>query len=938
MPRPSLRVFLLTTALACANMAHADENVMIVFDGSNSMWGQIDGTAKIEIARNVMDNLLGDWVDTREVGLMAYGHRRQGDCGDIEMLVTPGAEARETILDRIGSITPTGKTPLTDAVEQAATELAYTDQPATVVLISDGLESCERDPCALAAALEQGGVGFTAHVVGFGLGNEEDTASLACIAEETGGEYISASNAAELGDALAAVGTAVATVVPEPTPEPEPEPEPQAPDVTVAAPDSVVGGSDITVTWAPTVDKTDYITVVPVGTETGTLGNYTQIGERAEVSVTVPGTEGLYEVRYMQRSSKETLGTDVVEVTKPEVTLTAPDAIETGAEMRIAWTPTINPRDYVTIVPVGTEPGTLGTYRAVSRFTETNLTAPAETGLYEIRYVLNIDKMTVATLPLEVTGPQIVLQAPASADAGSDVEVSWSQAINPRDYINIVPVGTDEGVFGNYKQVRDTNTGTVKAPADPGMYELRYVLREGGKTLATQMIEVTEPQVTISGPESVATGARFEVTWNRAIHPQDYIAIVPAGSDDGTFGNYTSVREKSAATLTAQADPGLYELRYILREGNKTLASVPIEVTAAEVTISGPASVATGSRFDVSWTNTVSPQDYVAIVPAGADAGTFGNYTTVRDETTKALTAPSDPGLYELRYILREGNKTLASAPIEVASPEVTITAPETIRAGSKFDVAWTGTVNGQDYMNIVAAGSDEGAFGNYFAVRDKGTGALQAPADPGLYEIRYVLREGNKTLAAVMVEVTDPEVTISATDAVRAGDTLRVTWTGTVATQDYVTLVPMGTPDDKLGLYQQVRDRGERDFEAPPETGLYEVRYVLREGGRVLARQTVEVLPQDAALNTGATLVAPDSAAPGATVEVSWTVESDSADQRITVARGDQAIFTWISADKIIDDGPLQVTLPNDPGVYEIRFLDVSKQEVLSRHVIKVE
>lgn len=134
--------------------ASAQDNVLVVFDGSNSMWGQIDGTAKIEIARGVMENLLGDWVEDRNVGLMAYGHRTRGDCGDIEELVEPGAQSRSDILDQINGITPTGKTPLTDAVEQAAKRLSYTDTPATVVLISDGLGSCERDPCALAAALD----------------------------------------------------------------------------------------------------------------------------------------------------------------------------------------------------------------------------------------------------------------------------------------------------------------------------------------------------------------------------------------------------------------------------------------------------------------------------------------------------------------------------------------------------------------------------------------------------------------------------------------------------------------------------------------------------------------------------------------------------------------------------------------------------------------
>ncbi|VAV89685.1 von Willebrand factor type A domain protein, partial [hydrothermal vent metagenome] len=141
----------LAGSLATAGLA--EENVMVVFDGSNSMWGQIDGVAKIEIARDVMQNLLGEWSEDRKVGLMAYGHRRRGDCSDIETLVTPSKSAREEILSRINSITPTGKTPLTDAIEQAAIALSYTDQPATVVLISDGLESCGRDPCALAAEL-----------------------------------------------------------------------------------------------------------------------------------------------------------------------------------------------------------------------------------------------------------------------------------------------------------------------------------------------------------------------------------------------------------------------------------------------------------------------------------------------------------------------------------------------------------------------------------------------------------------------------------------------------------------------------------------------------------------------------------------------------------------------------------------------------------------
>lgn len=841
-----LQTATLTVALG-TGAALANENVMVVFDGSNSMWGQIDGTAKIEIARGVMDNLLGDWVEERNVGLMAYGHRTRGDCSDIELLVEPGAQSRQSILDQINAITPTGKTPLTDAVEQAAKALSYTDQPATVVLISDGLESCGRDPCALAAALEKGGVGFTAHVVGFGLANDEDAASLACIAEETGGQYISARDATELGDALSTVGSAVARAEPVAPVEP---PEPATPEVIVTAPDTAVGGSVVTVTWESTIEEADYITIVPAGSDPDEFGTYQRIGKADEVTIPVSGEAGLYEVRYLHNATKEVKGFANLDVTKPEVTLTAPDTAETGSQIPVTWEPTINKVDYVAVVPLG----------------------------------------------------------------------------------------ADEGAFGNYQQVRDTGKANLRAPADPGLYEVRYILNVDKRTVTSRQIEISDVQIALTVPETALTGESFKVGWSMAVDKSDYINIVPAGADEGEFGNYILVRDGLEGTVKAPADPGLYEVRYVLREGSKTLAIAPIEIIAPTVTISGPEKVVTGAQFEVSWTGAIDKGDYAAIVPAGSPDGTFGNYTPVRDNSSDKLTAPADPGLYELRYILREGSKTLATAAIEVTTPEVTISAPESALAGAKIPVSWTGAISKNDYINIVPLGADEGTYGNYFPVRDDSSGNAQAPGDPGMYEIRYTLREGSKTVTSVMLEITEPEVTVSAPSEIRAGDKLRVTWTGTVNGGDYINLVPMGTEDGTYGTYSTVRDRGTYDFNAPKETGLYEVRYQLRENARVLARATVEVLPEDAALDTGASITAPDTAAAGSTIEVGWNIDSESADQRLTVARADQAIFTWISAEKITGAPPMQITLPAEPGTYELRVLDLPGKAVLSRKVITVE
>lgn len=118
-----------------------------------------------------------------------------------------------------------GKTPLTEAVRQAAGVLRSTEEKATVILITDGIETCEADPCALGAELEASGVDFTAHVVGFGLTAEEG-ATVACLAANTGGTYIEAKDAGSLVEALKT--TVVVEAAPEPEPVPEPDPAPVA--------------------------------------------------------------------------------------------------------------------------------------------------------------------------------------------------------------------------------------------------------------------------------------------------------------------------------------------------------------------------------------------------------------------------------------------------------------------------------------------------------------------------------------------------------------------------------------------------------------------------------------------------------------------------------------------------------------------------------------
>jgi hypothetical protein len=194
-------------ALTGTAIAQDKGATMVVLDGSGSMWGQIDGTAKIEIARDAIGRMTADWPEGQAIGLMAYGHRREGDCDDIETLLRPGPLDRGAVQAALEAVTPRGKTPVGASVQTAADLVG---ENGSVIVVTDGLENCGADLCALGEDLEGSVSGFNAHVIGFDV--EDADGQLSCLAEATGGRYIPASDATSLTGALQQVS--------EPAPEP----------------------------------------------------------------------------------------------------------------------------------------------------------------------------------------------------------------------------------------------------------------------------------------------------------------------------------------------------------------------------------------------------------------------------------------------------------------------------------------------------------------------------------------------------------------------------------------------------------------------------------------------------------------------------------------------------------------------------------------------
>jgi Ca-activated chloride channel family protein len=198
--------------------------IFYILDGSGSMWGRVDGKFKIQVAKEVMTTLLKETPDGIDCGIMVYGHRKKGDCADIEMIVPVGALQKETAIKKINRINPKGKTPISASISMAVDKVKGSEAASTIVLVSDGIETCGKDPCEVVKKLKGSGINFVIHVVGFNV-KADAAKQLACIADAGGGNYFSTTNATDL---LAAMNQIKESVVekkeiapPPPTPEPE---------------------------------------------------------------------------------------------------------------------------------------------------------------------------------------------------------------------------------------------------------------------------------------------------------------------------------------------------------------------------------------------------------------------------------------------------------------------------------------------------------------------------------------------------------------------------------------------------------------------------------------------------------------------------------------------------------------------------------------------
>lgn len=215
-----LAAIALAMVAACANSATGAEepqlppcveDAMLVFDASGSMSGTVGlGIAtpvtRIDEVRSALEQVLPSITRFRRVGLVTYGPGPYQQC-NVHLDLEPTPNAASLIMRAVKALTPTGRTPLTSAVEQAADVLDFRHKPGLVVVLTDGEETCGGEPCELGKQLHAEADELTVHVIGyrpkgFSWTGEQSILEAKCLAETNGGLYLTAESEDELIAAL----------------------------------------------------------------------------------------------------------------------------------------------------------------------------------------------------------------------------------------------------------------------------------------------------------------------------------------------------------------------------------------------------------------------------------------------------------------------------------------------------------------------------------------------------------------------------------------------------------------------------------------------------------------------------------------------------------------------------------------------------------------
>ena len=170
--------FLFFTLPAFSQKKKVDAPVLtrieFLFDASQSMFGRWQSGAKIDVAKKLMNQLLDSlrYINNIELALRVYGHLKHfppQDCDDSRLEIPFSKGNISRMQQVLKNVVPKGTTPIARSLELCGNDFPQEPSRNIIILITDGIEECGGDPCAISAALQKKGIFLKPFVIGLGL-------------------------------------------------------------------------------------------------------------------------------------------------------------------------------------------------------------------------------------------------------------------------------------------------------------------------------------------------------------------------------------------------------------------------------------------------------------------------------------------------------------------------------------------------------------------------------------------------------------------------------------------------------------------------------------------------------------------------------------------------------------------------------------------------
>ena len=922
-----IKILSLITFMLFSLTAQAEDKAIIVFDASGSMWAQLEGKTKIETAKKTLADLVTNWDENKQLGLLAYGHRKKGDCKDIETLVPVGKVNKSGMISTVNKINPKGKTPISASIRMAADELKFTEDNATVILISDGKETCNADPCATAAELEKLGVNFTAHVIGFGV-DKQTSEQLKCIAANTGGKYFPADNAEQLNDALKKVVE-------------------QPKVLTIQAIDEKDGSVfNKMVDWKLINKESEEVislTASGNGENITIAANNNEPADSTEKQITagtwlISGTSHSYSgeaTAVVTGEENQLIKVNLIREL-PKVTIKAAEEAIVGTELELSWEAPKEIEGLLNLQLADEKPKYHSSPLLHTKDkSEATMRLPSIAGNYVMRFYDVHDRdIILAEHAITLKDIEIVINAPDEIVTGTELDLSWFAPKDAEAKINLEPVGEKPKFHANpHLYIKGKKEGSMRMPATEGDYILRWYNLSERKAVMERPIKLVETQVTITAPDEAGAGTEIDLSWEAPKTSEAKINLEVAGEKPKFHTNpHLYIKGKKEGSMRMPSTAGDYVLRWYNLSDRIIVTEKAIKLTEEVVTINAPDEAGAGTEIDLSWEAPKTAEAKINLEVAGEKPKFHTNpHLYIKGKKEGSMRMPATEGDYVLRWYNLSDRIIVTEKAIKLTEEVITINAPDEAGAGTEVDLSWEAPKTAEAKINLEVAGEKPKFHTNpHLYIKGKTEGNMRMPSTEGDYILRWYNLSDQKPVTERPIKITAQKITITAPDEAIAGTEIELSWDAPKGLDSYINLqLVQDKANSNASPYVYTKKKTSDYLRLPSIAGDYVLRWYNRSDRKIIAERPIKITEVDIRLS------AADEAIAGTETEISWEAPK-GLDSFINIQPADEKpnynASTYIYTKKKSSD---YLRLPSAAGSYTLRWYNRGGKKALAERPI---